>query len=215
MTKYIVPNLVRFEADGLEFIVETSKGLAYASKRATARMLGVDEKTVRNEIERADYFIVTNAKIQTSGGLQSADLVPAHVVFKLALKFNHDLAEKMGEAGANLYMLNAAGYKMEVKERPIVDPTMLGEGFYNWEDLKNPKVRRQVQNLLKRNKSNGSIECWYDPSGLYFMEFLNAATGKRVCTLFANAENKVATDAINRVITDLLDNGAKHSLLPR
>jgi hypothetical protein len=39
MTESIVPNYVQLEVDGLEFVVETSKRLAFASKSATARLV--------------------------------------------------------------------------------------------------------------------------------------------------------------------------------
>jgi hypothetical protein len=36
----------RFDADGLELVVNTSTGMAYASIRATARMLEIDPGTL-------------------------------------------------------------------------------------------------------------------------------------------------------------------------
>jgi phage antirepressor YoqD-like protein len=109
-------NFERFDNDGLELFVNTTTGMAYASKRATARMLGVDAKTVRNQVG-GDNYIVTNAEIATPGGLQGGDLVPADVVFKLALKYNLALAERMGAAGANLYLIKLAGYQTKIVEQ--------------------------------------------------------------------------------------------------
>jgi phage antirepressor YoqD-like protein len=120
MTNSIVPNFVRFDSQGLELVVDTTTSKAYASKRATARMLEVDEKTVRN---CADSYTVINAQIQTPAGLRSADLIPAFVVFKLAQKYHPQLADRMGDAGANLYLLNLAGYKAQIVESPKVPQT--------------------------------------------------------------------------------------------
>jgi phage antirepressor YoqD-like protein len=122
MSHSIVPNFVRFDSEGLELVVDTTTGKAYASKRATARMLEVDEKTVRN---CADSYTVINAQIQTPAGLRSADLLPAFVVFKLAQKYHPQLADRMGEAGANVYLLGLAGYKVQV-EQPDLPTDELG-----------------------------------------------------------------------------------------
>jgi hypothetical protein len=112
MASNIVPNYIQIEAgDGTEFVVDTTNGLAYASKRATARMIGVDESTVRRDLTCGGLPVV-NAPIPTAKGVQGADLISAAVVLRLATKRNPELALKMGEAGANLYMLGLAGYKM-------------------------------------------------------------------------------------------------------
>jgi phage antirepressor YoqD-like protein len=109
----------RFDNNGLELVVNTDTGLAYASKKAAARMLGVTKETVGSQAFKLggeDYDVV-GAKINTPGGLQEARLVSASIIFKLAVKYNPDLAIKMGEAGANQYMLNLAGYKLKPVEQ--------------------------------------------------------------------------------------------------
>ena len=134
-------NLVN--SDGLEFVVDINKGLAYASIRATARMLGVDEKTIRNNVKKgADNYTVINAEILTGGGLQSADLLPADVVFKLAFKYRPDLAMLMGTAGANLYMLGLAGYVVKIEEK-----------VSDWKKvrLKGQPARRMFTDVLQAN----------------------------------------------------------------
>ena len=70
----------RFDNNGLELVVNTDTGLAYASKRATARMLGVDEKTVRNLA--AENYDVIKAEINTPAGLRSADLISSSIIFQ-------------------------------------------------------------------------------------------------------------------------------------
>lgn len=114
MAKGILSNFERFDRDGLELVVDTATGKAYASKRAAARMLGIDEKTVRNKT--ADCDNVIKAEIKTVSGFKTADLLPANVVLKLAMAYKPELAEAMGTAGANVYMLGLAGYSIEVKE---------------------------------------------------------------------------------------------------
>ncbi len=124
MSTNIVPsNYVRFDSEGLELIVDTSTGKAYASISATARMLETNKGTISDAIAKGvGDCTVVNAEIQTAGGLQGVRLVPAFVVYKLAQKYHPLLADRMGEAGANVYMLGLAGYKVAI-ESPKVPQT--------------------------------------------------------------------------------------------
>jgi phage antirepressor YoqD-like protein len=68
----------------------------------------------------------TEAEIDTLQGLRTVRLASATVVFKLALKYHPLLAEAMGAAGANIYMLGLAGYKTQVVEQPNLPTDELG-----------------------------------------------------------------------------------------
>jgi hypothetical protein len=206
MSESIVPNYVQPYQDGTEFVVETTQGLAYASKRATARMLGVDEKTVRKEIEGADYCVLKNAQVQTSGGIQGADLISATVVYKLAFKFNPDLAFKMGEAGANLYMLNAAGYKVEVKESDLTPPGTAQDNFYPWEDRKTFKAKWNIDKIIKRNKS-GMYMMFSCDSGWWQLAFFNDVTTDRMWTWFTHERNIEAVAQMYQLVDSKHKNG--------
>lgn len=121
MSPAIVSDFVCFNDDGLELVVNTTTGLAYASISAAARMLETPRRTIQDAISRgADIYEIINAQIPTSGGLQGCGLVPAGVVFKLAFRYHPVLAQKMGEAGANLYMLKLAGYEPKIVETPQI-----------------------------------------------------------------------------------------------
>jgi hypothetical protein len=209
MTKDIVPNFVQFKSDGLEFVVETTKGLAYATMSAAARMLGIDRKSVRDEVKGGGDYVETKAQVQTKGGIQRCSLISADVVFDLALKFNPELAKQMGKAGANLYMLGLAGYKIEVKERPIADPNAFAEHVYGIEELATPQVRWKVQDLVNRADENVLVESWYDPAGWYFLEFLNETRSRRICTIFVDANNTAGVARLNEMLEGLPSFGAK------
>jgi hypothetical protein len=117
-------NLVKYEQNGLELWIDESTGMAYAHMRAIARMLGLeDTRTLRRRLEGGAFEGVKTAEILTAGGVQGGvSLYPSSVVFKLALEFNPDLAEAMGNCGANVYMLGQAGYQVKVAEAtPIVN----------------------------------------------------------------------------------------------
>lgn len=106
---------VRFDSEGLELVVNTDTGLAYATVSAVARMLEISKSTASEGVRSYD---VINGEIETEGGLQGVRLVSADVVFKLAFKYHPQLAMKMGAVGANLYMLGLAGYKTSIVEAP-------------------------------------------------------------------------------------------------
>lgn len=117
MNTNIVPVYERFESNGLELVVNTNTGKAYATQSAIIRMLETPKSTVVNALKGVPNQDIKTAEIQTQGGLQGCRLYSAETVFKLALKYNIDLAEKMGAAGANVYMLNLAGYKTKIVDQ--------------------------------------------------------------------------------------------------
>jgi phage antirepressor YoqD-like protein len=110
-------NLAKIENnDGLEFHIDTKTSLAYASVSASARMLGVNESTVRRNptiVQAALTGVKTARTVDQKGGKQSV-LLSSDQVFELAFKYNIELAKQMGAAGANVFMLGLAGYKVQV-----------------------------------------------------------------------------------------------------
>jgi phage antirepressor YoqD-like protein len=123
MTSNIVPNFVRFDSEGLELVVETTTGKAYASLSATARMLEISKSTVSSAFDNHE---TTDAQIDMPSGSKTVRLVSAFVVFKLAQKYHPLLADRMGDAGANVYMLGLAGYKTQIVEQPNLPTDELG-----------------------------------------------------------------------------------------
>ena len=120
MTSNIVSsNFVRFDSQGLELVVDTGTGKAYASVSATARMLEISKSTVSSAFDNQE---TTEAQIHTESGSKTVRLASADVVFDLAFKYHPSLARKMGAAGANVYMLGLAGYKIAI-ESPKVPQT--------------------------------------------------------------------------------------------
>ncbi len=106
-----------------EFVIDKTSGQVHASLSATARMLGVNESTVRKAVSKAgDEITVINATIPTSSGNRPVRLLSSLEVFHLAYSYNKPLAEAMGTVGANLYLLKEAGYEPDNTPRK---PTML------------------------------------------------------------------------------------------
>jgi phage antirepressor YoqD-like protein len=121
MNNSIVPsNFVRFDADGLELVVDTSTCKAYASLSAAARMLEIPKSTAQGVYAKIN---TTDAKIHTNGGLQGVRLIDSETLYDMALDYNKSLARKMGSAGANVYMLKLAGYEIKPVEVPLIPQT--------------------------------------------------------------------------------------------
>jgi hypothetical protein len=148
----IVPSYERFESDGLELVVNTSTGLAYASIRATARMLETDESNLRKYIKKGEVnYGLINAEFPTSGGLQGGVLIPSQTIFELALNYNIPLAKKMGAAGANLYMLGLAGYKTKILEADVEqDRAELERKFLPTPPIKQLKEVYSIQKMMHK-----------------------------------------------------------------
>ncbi len=114
----IVPtngNYERFDRDGLELIVNTDTGMAYASVSAVARMLKISKSTASEAFGNHE---TTKAEIHTQQGSRTVRAVSADVVFDLAFTYNPQLAKAMGTAGANLYLLGLAGYRAKIEAKP-------------------------------------------------------------------------------------------------
>jgi phage antirepressor YoqD-like protein len=112
--------------DGLEFHIDTETSQAYASIRATARMVGVSETAIRKWIG-ANQIKVKTAEIHTPSGLQGANLLTSESVFEAALKYCPELARKMGACGANVFMLGLSGYQVQAiaPAQPVLPQTYL------------------------------------------------------------------------------------------
>jgi hypothetical protein len=106
-------NFESFSPDGLELVVNTSTGVAFATLSASSRMLGLSKSTTFTAFGKVECF---TAQIQTETGLRSVRLIDAVTLYDMAVDYNRDLAKQMGRIGANLYLLNQAGYKVKIEE---------------------------------------------------------------------------------------------------
>lgn len=142
-------NLTRFENDGIELMINTQTGEAFASQAGYARMSGVAYNTVRKRVERlkgSDSIVLETTEIQTAGGLQEVTLLPADLVYDWMCEDNLRLAKVMGKTGATVYIHQLAGFKISSTAMPVVvEPKPL--------QLPPPDVR--VSNLVNALKTIG------------------------------------------------------------
>jgi len=117
-------NLQRFDRDGIELVINTQTGEAFATQRGYTRMSGLSKQAISKRCSQGvNQSQIKTAEIQTPGGIQGVNLIPARLVFKWAIKDNPDLAEAMGEAGATVYMHQLAGFKVSsTATEPIAQP---------------------------------------------------------------------------------------------
>jgi hypothetical protein len=112
-------NLARFSTEsGIELVIDTVTGEAFATQSGYVRMSGVAKNTISMRLKGFNLEELKTAQMETAGGLQGVQLIPANLIFKWLLKDNPDLAEEMGQAGATIYLYKLAGYKIDVLEKP-------------------------------------------------------------------------------------------------
>lgn len=105
-------SLTRFEQNGLELVINTETGEAFASLRGYARMSGKDQSTISRRCQGVASECIKTAEILTPGGLQGVALIPESLIAQWIVKDNPDLATKMLQAGVRVYLHTIAGFKV-------------------------------------------------------------------------------------------------------
>ena len=157
--------------DGIELVIDVSTGEAFASQSGYARMSGKDKSTISRRLSLVEFDNVKTAEVLTTQGLRTVALIPAKTVFKWMIKDNPDLAEKMGECGATVYLHQLAGYKIESKPEPqdSADMFMLVAQQFKAHTERMKAIESSQLALERRIEA---IQCeqarWEDSSGQWF-----------------------------------------------
>lgn len=141
-------NLTRFENDGIELIIDTQTGEAFATQSGYSRMSGLTVRGVGKRLEKlVNSGLIKNAEINTGYGLKVVNLIPADLVYDWMCEDNFRLAKVMGKTGATVYMHQLAGFKVSstATQITVVEPKPL--------QLPPPDVR--VANLIDALKTIG------------------------------------------------------------
>jgi hypothetical protein len=110
-------NLTRFDTESLElFINET--GECFASIRGMARMVEVTPKTIRRFLGEAQIERKT-AKIPTSQGMQSGDLLDEDGMMEVIIKYNPELFKQFAKLGLRFYLHKVVGFKPQESQPKI------------------------------------------------------------------------------------------------
>jgi hypothetical protein len=105
-------NLTRFDHDGLELVIDTETGEAFASQAGYVRMSSVAQSTISSRMNTQRDLLIKKAEVLTATGLKPISLIPAKIVFRWLMKDRPVLAETMGEVGATVYLHQLAGFKV-------------------------------------------------------------------------------------------------------
>lgn len=110
----------RFDKDGIELVINTVTGEAFATISGYSRMSGIKANTISNRLSRGYKGIHKSeprvAKIQTAGGLQGVHLIPEDVIADWVVDDCSELAKLMLKVGCRMYLYHLAGYEIKVQE---------------------------------------------------------------------------------------------------
>lgn len=157
-------NLQRFDRDGIELVIDTRTGEAFATQGGYARMSKLSQQAINKRCKTYNQNELKTAELQTATGFKTYNLIPASLVFKWALKDNLELAEAMGTAGATVYIHQLAGFKVtsDAIAKPASEPIptaapqlpgdiRLGEMIKHLDrldiELLNPRIKQGLQDL--------------------------------------------------------------------
>ncbi len=104
--------LQRFDTEnGIELIIDTQTGEAFASQSAIARMVGKGESTIRYWIT-SQNIQTKEAEIETATGLKTSQLLNEEAVFQAFAKYRPELLVQCAKAGIRVYLHKMAGFQV-------------------------------------------------------------------------------------------------------
>ncbi len=113
-------NLTNYNKDGLELVIDTQTGEAFATIRATARMVDKGESTLRDYLT-ARNLETKSAEVLTTTGLKTARLLSEEQIVEVVTKYKPELLAKFAKLGVRVFLHQLAGY--EVKSTAIEQQT--------------------------------------------------------------------------------------------
>jgi phage antirepressor YoqD-like protein len=105
---------------GFEIYVDPETNELGTSLRGAARILEIAPSTLEYKLKGVRKSGHGTSEIVTTGGLQGVRIIPANDLFLLSFDYNPELAKKMGQAGAAVYLAGLAGY--EIKPQKKAEP---------------------------------------------------------------------------------------------
>lgn len=177
-------NLSRFQTeDGIELVIDTNTGEAFATQAGYCRMADIAKNTLSNRLARGFQGVhkddLKQAEILTDGGVQGVHLIPADIVFDWLWDDKPQLARAMGKVGATVYIHKLAGFKVTsdavatstpTQQKPVIEQAKeaidLAERYKALFGGFNPSIEQSFKDLvgnalIEANKQlPGSTELW-------------------------------------------------------
>ena len=122
-------NLQRFENKeiGIEVLVDLNTGASFLGIKGYARISGLSKQAISKRVQKlttqgVNQNSLEKAEIQTTGGIQAVNLIPENLFTQWIINDKPELAIKIMQAGARIYLHGLAGYKYEaVEQAPTFD----------------------------------------------------------------------------------------------
>jgi hypothetical protein len=109
-------NLVPFKKDGLELVINTETGEAFASISAVARMIDKEKSTisryVNGELQGVAQMTLLSAEINTASGLQGVALLKESQILEVVSRYKPELLIKFAQIGLRMFLHQLAGYEV-------------------------------------------------------------------------------------------------------
>ena len=148
-------DLIRFEQDGIEILIDAATGEVYASIRGYCRMANTDKMTISRRLQRVSNGSVKSAEVLTPGGLQRVSLICESLIAEWLPKDNPEMATKIMLLGVRAVLYKMAGY--EVKSSIIQTPQTYPEALRALADVYAEKEKLRIESE-KLSNHNGILE---------------------------------------------------------
>ncbi len=123
-------NLTNYNKDGLELVIDTQTGEAFASIRATARIVDKNKSSIHDyvngKLQGVRQMTLKNAEVQTPGGIQGVRLLSEEQIVEVVTKYKPELLAKFAKLGVRVFLHQLAGYEVkstaiEVKPKTAIE----------------------------------------------------------------------------------------------
>jgi hypothetical protein len=114
-------NLTRYDNNGLELVINTVTGEAFASISAVARMTDKNKSTisryVNGTLETVAQMALLEAEVNTADGLRSVALLNENQILEVVTRYKPELLAEFAKLGLRMVLHQLAGY--EVKSNAV------------------------------------------------------------------------------------------------
>ena len=106
-------SLTRFENEnGIETLINTSTGEAFASISGYARIAGKDKSTISRRLDSVAAGERKTAEVQTTQGLRTVVLITESQITDWIIDDNPKIAKQLLKAGVRVFLHTTAGYQV-------------------------------------------------------------------------------------------------------
>ena len=100
-----------YKTETIEVVIDKATGETYASISATARMCKVTNKTIRAFIKTWGENGIKSAKVQTTQGMRSGNLLNEDRILDCLYKYNPQLTRSFARLGLRKFLHAEVGYR--------------------------------------------------------------------------------------------------------